>query len=46
MTGDEYWQMFADTGEPMSWLFYRAADKKPPETSGRDGGDDPPSGSD
>ncbi len=34
MSDDILWQVFADTGDPMSWLIYRASEKvKKIETS-------------
>ncbi len=33
MTDDTFWMMFADTGDPMSWLMYRAAEKKPEKSA-------------
>jgi hypothetical protein len=47
MTGDPFWDTFLDTGEPMSWLLYRAAEKRPPAASGKEGGgEDVPAPSD
>lgn len=28
MSDDILWQVFADTGDPMSWLMYRASEKE------------------
>ncbi len=36
MTNDDFWQIFTDTGDPMGWLLYRAADKKAPRASDDD----------
>ena len=34
MSNEILWQVFADTGDPMSWLIYRASEKgKKNETS-------------
>lgn len=27
MNNDKLWQLFYDTGDPLSWLYYRAAEK-------------------
>lgn len=27
MSNEILWQIFADTGDPMSWLMYRASEK-------------------
>ncbi len=28
MSDDVLWQIFAETGDPMSWLMYRASEKQ------------------
>ncbi len=28
MSDEILWQVFADTGDPMSWLMYRASEKR------------------
>ena len=28
MSDLDYWQVFKETGDPLCWLMYRAADKK------------------
>ncbi len=28
MSNEILWQVFADTGDPMSWLMYRASEKR------------------
>ncbi len=28
MSDDILWQVFAETGDPMSWLMYRASEKQ------------------
>ncbi len=28
MTNDTVWQIFAETGDPMCWLMYRASEKR------------------
>lgn len=37
MSDEILWQMFADTGDPMSWLMYRASEKN---KSNKPGGGD------
>jgi hypothetical protein len=32
MNGETFWQIFSDTGDPMSWLMYRASEKAPDGT--------------
>lgn len=43
MSGEILWQVFADTGDPMSWLMYRASEREKKRETSAEGSPSPES---
>lgn len=41
MQDDLFWQLFADTGDPLGYLYYRAAQNALAQTTDESAADDP-----